>query len=420
MFHLLLTEVSVQRAPVSLACWVGIPGYLVLILCFIYYWLKYKSRELLSPLVAGLESQFIYFLKVSFIYYWLKYQSGSSCLPCLLGWNPSLSSFNSKFHLLLTVISVQGAPVSLACWVGIPVYLVLIVSFIYYWLKYQSGSFCLSCLLGWNPSLCSFNSKFLVLLTEVSVQGVAVSLGCWVGIPVYLVLILCFIYYWLKYKSRELLSPLLAGLESQFIYFLKVSFIYYWLKYQSGSSCLPCLLGWNPSLSSFNSKFHLLLTVVSVQGAPVSLACSVGIPVYLVLIVSFIYYWLKYQSGSFCLPCLLGWNPSLSSFNSKFLVLLTEVSVQGVAVSLGCWVGIPVYLVLIVCFIYYWLKYQSRSFCLPCLLGWNPSLCSFNSKFLCIVDWSISPGSCCLPWLLGWNPSLSSFNIMFHLLLTEV
>ena len=83
---------------------------------------------------------------------------GSSCLPCLLGWNPSLSSFNSKFHLLLTEVSVQGAPVSLACWVGIPVYLVLIVSLIYY-------------------------------LTEESVQGAPVSLASLVGIPVYLVLI---------------------------------------------------------------------------------------------------------------------------------------------------------------------------------------------------------------------------------------
>ena len=73
---------------------------------------------------------------------------------------------------------------------------------------------------------------------------------------------------------------------------------------------------------SFKSKFHLSLTEVSVQGAPVSLACRVRIPVYLVLIVSFIY-------------------------------SLTEVSVQGAPVSLACWVGIPVYLLLIVCFIYY-------------------------------------------------------------------
>ena len=76
----------------------------------------------------------------------------------MLGWYPSLSTFNSKFHLLLTEVSVQGAPVSLACWVGIPVYLVLAVSFI-------------------------------LLLTEVSVQAAPVSLACGVGIPVYLVLI---------------------------------------------------------------------------------------------------------------------------------------------------------------------------------------------------------------------------------------
>ena len=41
------------------------------------------------------------------------------------------------------------------------------------------------------------------------------SLACWVGIPVYyLVLMLHFNYYRLTYQSRELLSPLLAGLES--------------------------------------------------------------------------------------------------------------------------------------------------------------------------------------------------------------
>ena len=73
------------------------------------------------------------------------------------------------------------------------------------------------------------------------------------------------------------------------------------------------MLGWNPSLSSLNRKFHLLLTEVSVQG------------------------------GRSCLPFLLGWNPSLSSFNSKFHLLLTEVSVQGAALFLAYWVGIPVY-----------------------------------------------------------------------------
>ena len=144
---------------------------------------------------------------------------GSSWLPCLLGWNPSVSSFNSKFHLLLTEVSVQRPPVSLTCWVGIPVYLVLIViwvsSLIHWGISW--GSSFLPCLLGWNPSVSSFNSKFHLLLTEVSVQRTPVSLACWVGIPVYLVLILSFIYHRLKYQSRELLSLLLAGLESHFI-----------------------------------------------------------------------------------------------------------------------------------------------------------------------------------------------------------
>ena len=144
---------------------------------------------------------------------------GSSCLPNLLGWNPSLSTFNGKFYLLLTEVSVQGAPVSLACWVGIPVYLVLILSFIYYWLKYQSRELLSPLLLGWNPSLSSFNRKFHLLLTEVSVQGAPVSLACCAGIPVYKVLIVSFIYYCLKYQSKELLSPFLTGLESQFIQF---------------------------------------------------------------------------------------------------------------------------------------------------------------------------------------------------------
>ena len=63
----------------------------------------------------------------------------------------------------------------------------------------------------------SFNSKFHLSLTEESVQGAPISLACGVEIPVYLVLIVRFIYHTLKYQSRELLSPLLAGLESQFI-----------------------------------------------------------------------------------------------------------------------------------------------------------------------------------------------------------
>ena len=83
-------------------------------------------------------------------------------------------------------------------------------------LSYQSRYY-LSCLLGWNPSLSSLNSKFHLLLTEVSVQGAPVSLDCWVGIPVYIVLIVSNKYDRPNFQSRELLSLLLAGLESQFI-----------------------------------------------------------------------------------------------------------------------------------------------------------------------------------------------------------
>ena len=66
------------------------------------------------------------------IYYGPCNSSGSTCLPWLLDWDPSLFSFNSKFHLSLTEVSVQGASVSITSWVGIPVYLVLMVSFIYH------------------------------------------------------------------------------------------------------------------------------------------------------------------------------------------------------------------------------------------------------------------------------------------------
>ena len=67
-----------------------------------------------------------------------------------------------------------------------------------------------------------YNSKFHLLLTEVSVQGARVSFACWVGIPVYLVLIVSNNYDRLKYHSRELLSPLLDGLEIPgYLVFLK-------------------------------------------------------------------------------------------------------------------------------------------------------------------------------------------------------
>ena len=77
------------------------PSLLILTASNNYDRQKYQSRELLTPLLAGLESG-------------------------------SLSGFNSKCHLLWTEVSVQGAPVSLACWAGIPVDLVLIVRVIYY------------------------------------------------------------------------------------------------------------------------------------------------------------------------------------------------------------------------------------------------------------------------------------------------
>ena len=43
--------------------------------------------------------------------------------------SPLLAGLESQLFRL-TEVSVQGASVSLACWVGIPVYLVLIVSFL--------------------------------------------------------------------------------------------------------------------------------------------------------------------------------------------------------------------------------------------------------------------------------------------------
>ena len=48
-------------------------------------------------------------------------------------------------------------------------------------------------------------------------EGDPLSIACWVLIPVYLTLIVSNNYDRLKIQSREPLSPLLAGLESQFI-----------------------------------------------------------------------------------------------------------------------------------------------------------------------------------------------------------
>ena len=108
------------------------------------------------------------------------------------------------------------------------------------------------------------------------------------------------------------------------------------------SSCLSFFLGWNPSLSSFKSKFEL---------------------------------WIN-SSESSCLSCFLGWNPSLFSCNSKLLIMID-------------WNNSP------------------ESSCLSFLLGWNPSLSSFHSKLLTMINWNISPESSSLSCLLGWNPSLN-------------
>ena len=50
------TQISVLKAPVSLA-WN--PVYLILIVSFNYHRLQYQSWEHLSPMLDGLESQFI-------------------------------------------------------------------------------------------------------------------------------------------------------------------------------------------------------------------------------------------------------------------------------------------------------------------------------------------------------------------------
>ena len=64
--------------------------YVIVSLIFIvsnnYDRLKYQSREPLSPLLAGLESQFIYWgLIVGFNYYGLKFQSKELLSPLLAG-----------------------------------------------------------------------------------------------------------------------------------------------------------------------------------------------------------------------------------------------------------------------------------------------------------------------------------------------
>ena len=78
-----------------------------------------------------------------------------------------------------------------------------------------------------------------------------------------------------------------------------------------------------------------------------SSTCLVGIPVYLDLILKLSIIDCNIIPGSSCLSCLPDSNPSLSSFNSKLLLSLTEISVQGATVSLACWVGFLFYLILI-------------------------------------------------------------------------
>ena len=88
-----------QGAPFFLACWVGIPVYLILTVSNNYDRLKYNSKELLSPLLTGLESQFIYSNVNSKLYNYhrLKIQSRELLSPLLAGLESlSLSSFISK------------------------------------------------------------------------------------------------------------------------------------------------------------------------------------------------------------------------------------------------------------------------------------------------------------------------------------
>ena len=134
----------------------------------------------------------------------------SSSLSCLLGWNPSLFSFN-YYSKLLTMIDWNISPESssLSCLLG---WNPSLFSLKYYSklltmidLNISLKSCCLSCFLGWNPSLFSFNSKLLTMIllfavleslfqTEVFVQGASATLACWIGIPVSLALKVIFNY----------------------------------------------------------------------------------------------------------------------------------------------------------------------------------------------------------------------------------
>ena len=114
-------------APVSLACWVGIPGTLSA-----YYF----ENELQTS-----ESN------NNFQENWKKPKN------VLLKKKKKFKGLQ-KICFVTKGVSVQGAPVSLACWVGIPIYIVFIVSFKYHRLKYQSQELLSpSRLLSLNPSL---------------------------------------------------------------------------------------------------------------------------------------------------------------------------------------------------------------------------------------------------------------------------
>ena len=100
----------------------------------------------------------------------------SSSLSCLLGWNPSLNRGPNILSFNYYRLSRSpGSSHLLACWVGIPVRLVLMVPF-----NYELYTAC-----------------------HVLVQRAPVSLVSLVGIPVYLVVIVSS-HDRLKYQSREL------------------------------------------------------------------------------------------------------------------------------------------------------------------------------------------------------------------------
>ena len=185
--------------------------------------LRYQSRELLSLLFGGLESHFIYLSQKAFTTnHRVTYQSRELLSLLFVGLESQFIQFYKqvKHTLIKTKLSVQRAIISLVCRVGIPVYVVLIASFNYESQTEISVERALISLVWWVGIpvyllvIVSFNCESQ---TDVSVQRVLVSLVCWVGILFYLGLMVSFYYRLKLYQSRELLSPLLAGLESQFV-----------------------------------------------------------------------------------------------------------------------------------------------------------------------------------------------------------